>query len=325
MATKKKPTIELIRRYLKKYNPLNLGGASIILINEHNHLNYRVEKDKKIYCLRIINPESYREGEWLRIPEEYTILKHLEPSGLGPKAYYVDPERFSLPLMFQEFVSGATCFKNLGALSEKHLVATAEAIALLNSQKITPEQFPFREGFTRYSYLTSVKTWRERMSFIKKHIQEDALDWAVKIEGVVRRVEKKLESFEPLLEKAPRSFNFDGAHVGNTYWKDGKVIFLDWQKVSYGDPAFTLARFLTSIEKTGEVPDEVKEIMLKTYLREREVPGFTGLLNQRLFERQVADLVWVVWHYVNEKRTGLLEEATSVVARYERVKNLLSQ
>lgn len=95
----KKPTIQKIQEYLKKYNPLNLSRASISLINEHNHLHYRVEKDGKSYCLRMISPESYRRGEWMGMAEEYVILKHLEGTGLGPKPYFIDPERFALPLM----------------------------------------------------------------------------------------------------------------------------------------------------------------------------------------------------------------------------------
>lgn len=325
---KRKPTIGQIEEYLKKYNPLDLGGAKVELFNEHNHLHYRVEEGGRVYCLRMINPESYRAGEWLTIPEEYTILKLLENSWLAPLARYVDPERFVLPLMIQDFVSDATCFNDLDVLSEKHLIAAAEAIALLNAQPINPDNFPFREGFTRYSYLTSVRTWRERLAFIKRNTREEVLDWAVKIESIVNQAEKILERFEPLLAKAPWSFNFDGAHLGNTYWswKDGKVIFLDWQKASFGDPAFTLARFLTSgVGKDGEVFLRDKKIMIEAYLRKREVPGFVGLLNQRLFERQVADLVWVFWHYVHYLKAEPIEEATSVAPRYERVKRLLEE
>lgn len=317
---KKKPTIEQIQEYLSKYNPLDLSGASVSLISEHNHLHYRLEKDDKVYCLRMINPETYRAGEWLQIPEEYTLLKYLENSGLGPKSYFVEPERFVLPLMIQEFVSDAVCFNDLKPLSQEHLVATAQAIALLNSQDIAPEKFPFRD--TRYSYLTSVKTWRERLSVIKKSEQKDVLDWAERIEKVVDRAEKILEKFEPLLEKASPVFNFDGAHCGNTYWKDNKVIFLDWQKVSYGDPAFTLARFLTSVRERGEISSSDKETMVQAYLEQREVPNFAQLVDQRLFERQVADLVWVLWNYIKEKRSEPVEQATSVAPRYEAVKLL---
>ncbi len=331
---KQKPTIEKIEEYLKKYNPLDLSEAKVDLFNAHNHIHYRVEKGGRVCCLRIINPESYRADEWLTIPDEYTLLRLLGHSGLAPRALFVDPERLGMPFMIQEFVADAVCFKDLGVLQENHLIAAAEAIAEINSQKITPEIFPFREKFTRYSYLTSIRTWREQLDIIMKNDQFvrgyelEVSAWAKKIEDVVNQAEKRLKGFEPLLEKASWCFNFDGAHIGNTYSRSKKVIFLDWQKASFGDPAFTLARFLTSIELTGEVVDEVKNIMLQAYLKKREVPGFVGLLKQRLFERQVADLVWVVWNYVKERKaaSGLtLEKATSVQARYERVEKMLRE
>ena len=272
----------------------------------------------------MINPESYRQGEWVNIPEEYVILKYLEKTGLGPRSYFVDPERFVFPLMIQEFIEAA-CFNDLKPLSEEHLAAAAKAIALLNSQGITPENFPFRKGYTRYSYLTSVKTWQKRLKEIKKSEQPDVLEWAQKIEKVIDGAKKILEKFEPLLEKAPFSFNFDGAHCGNTYWKNNKVIFLDWKKVSYGDPAFTLARFLTSVDKTGEVSSANKELMVQTYLKRREVPNFAQLVDQRLFERQTADLVWVLWNYVKENKIEPVEQTINIFPRYKRVKKLLEE
>ena len=319
----KKPAIEQIQEYLKKYNPLGMSGAVVTLVNQHNHLIYRLEKDGEIYCLRMINPESYRAGEWLHIAEEYTILKYLENTGLAPKAFYCDPERFSPALMIQEFIADATCFRELKPLSEKYLVGATEAIVLLNSCDITPEKFPFREGHTRYSYLTSVGTWCRRLADMKKSENKDVLRWAVQVEDVVSRAEQVLEKFEVLLQKAPFSLNFDGAHCGNTYWRDEKVIFLDWQKVSYGDPAFTLARFLTDTGESGAINQSDKEIMVKTYLERREIPNFAQLVDQRLFERQVADFIWVIWDYVRRKDTQPVEQATSVVKRYELVEQLL--
>ena len=321
---KKKPTIGQIQEYLKKYNPLNLSGALIKLISEHNHLHYRLEKDDKVFCLRMINPESYRRGEWIDMPEEHVVLKYLEGTGLGPKSYFVDAERFVIPLMIQEFITDAVCFNDLKPLSKEHLITTAQAIARLNEQDITPERFPFRKGFTRYSYLTSIKTWQERLAIIKKAKQKDVLEWADKIGKVVDRAAKILKGFEPLLQKTSPAFNFDGAHCGNTYWKNNQVIFLDWQKVSYGDPCFTLARFLTSVGKSGKVYSSDKELMIETYQTyfvKKANPDFPQLVDQRLFERSVADLVWVLWRYVKRGKT----EPIDMTPRYRNVEMLLEQ
>ncbi|GEM_PF-2944538 len=339
----KKPTIAEIREYLEEFNPLGLKGASIDLISVHNHLHYRLGKAGKIYCLRMVNPESHRAGEWLTIPEEYVVLHHLKFIGLGPIPYFVDPERFRLPLFIQEFVSGVICFNDLKPLNKEHLKATAEAIALLNSRNIDPIRFPFRKGFTRYSYLTSLKTWEERLKTIKEIIswnkESDVLEWVSKLEEIVNRAKPILEGFEPLLRETGSLFNFDGAHCGNTYWreKSGRVVFLDWQKVSYGDPSFTLARFLTSAGKDGEIPTGAKELMVESYIQTphfrqiaddhcRKLKGhFRKLVDQRLFERQIADLIWVVWHYVEKGGSEAVEGATSVSVRYARVLKLLEQ
>ncbi len=334
----KKPTIEEIRKYLNEYDPLGLRGASIDLIGAHNHIIYRLARAGKSFCLRMINPESYRAGEWLTIPEEFTILHYLKLTGLGPIPYFVDPERFRLPLTIQEFVSEITYFNNLKPFNEEHLKAAAKAIALLNSLNIDPIRFPFRKGFTRYSYLTSLETWRERLAIIKKSEQKDILEWVDKLKEVVKQAKPILEGFEPLLRESGSLFNFDGAHCGNTFLreKSGKVVFLDWQKVSYGDPSFTLARFLTSIGKKGEIPDGAKELMIEAYTQTaayhnllnshpKLAVNFEKLVDQRLFERQIADLIWVVWDYTKQVKTEPVEEATSVVARYQRVIEMLRQ
>lgn len=320
-----RPTTHQIKQYFNKYNPRNLAGATVELVNAHNHLIYRAQKNGKVYCLRMINPESWRAGQWLSAAEEYTILKYLENSGLGPNAYFVDPERFVIPLMIQEFIDDAVCYKNLKPLSEKYLIAAAQAIALLNSQNITPENFPFREGYTRYSYLTSIKTWQRRLEEIKAAGRKDLLEWTEKIRKVTQKAKRILEKFEPRLAKAPFCFNFDGAHCGNTYWKNDKVIFLDWQKVSYGDPAFTLARFLTSVSETGEVASADKNLMIAAYLEKCGAPDFARLVDQRLFERQTADLIWVLWQYVKEGKAEAAEKETTVATRLRRVEELLKE
>ncbi|GEM_PF-5902301 len=41
---KQKPTIQQIQEYLNRYNPLGLAGALVELINQHNHLIYKIKK-----------------------------------------------------------------------------------------------------------------------------------------------------------------------------------------------------------------------------------------------------------------------------------------
>lgn len=317
----KKPTVGEIKKYLKQYNPLDLGGAAVELVSDHNHLHYKLTKGDQTYCLRMANPESYRAGEWLTMAEEFVILKHLESIRLAPRPFYVDMENFVLPLIIQEFVTDIVCFNDL-SLTETHLTAAAQAVAQLNTQNITPANFPFR--FTRCSYDSAVKKWQARLNVIKKAKQKGVLNWARKVEQITKKAAVKLKGFDDLLQRSAFTFNFDGAHYGNTYWKDDRIVFLDWQKVSWGDPAFTLARFLSAVRADDKQDfDVVKPVMLRAYLAANKVPDFEKLVDQRLFEREISDLVWVLWHYVESGKKGRVEDKTGIEKRYRRAQALL--
>jgi len=323
----KKPTIAQLKKYLRKYNPLNLSGASFKLVSAHNHIHYRLKKNEKTYCLRMINPENYRHKEWITMDEEFAILKALESTHLSPKPYYVDLKKFDIPLIIQEFISPIKCFNRIEMPSKEQLQGVAKAIALLNTQDITPSNFPFLEKYTHYTYSSSFIKWQKRLFSIEQSNQKDVLNWIRKIEKITSKAKTILEKSESLLEETDYVFSFDAAHGGNTYWikKENKVVFLDWQKVSYGDPSFTLARFLVAMgkKKGQEVSKVNKTIMLEAYLKQRNVPNFEKLLNARIFERQVSDLVWVLWHYVKSKKRKSVEKATSIVVRYEMIRKKL--
>lgn len=319
----KKPTIEEIQKYINIHDPLELKGVQVRIVSKHNHLIYRLEKDGRVYALRMINPESYRAREWISMVEEYKLLKALEPTGLGPKVFLVD-EEFSPPFLIQELVE-ATCFNDLKPFSEEHLRSTAYAIAELNSQAITPERFPFMNQYREKGYQKRELVWYFRLlETLRRTMTKDVLRWVVNIYPIVKQTANILSGFEKLLPKK-WSFHFDGAHCGNTYWRDGKVIFLDWQSISYrNDPTFTLVRFATSAGPAkGIVPESLLKTLIDVYLEARPIPNFVEMARARLFERQVSDLVWVLWDYSRRGDKRPVEEATSVVSRYNAVKKML--
>ena len=330
----KKPTIEEIQKYLDTYNPFGLAHATISQVREHNHLIYRVSRYDKDFCLRMINPESYRRREWISMSDEYILLKRLEPSGLGPRAHFADTRRFAIPLIIEEFVTRVDAFSALKPLQEEHIIAAAKAIALLNSRDISPANFPFRRGKARRrdSYGRSVWVWRYRLLYAlaRSRFEKDVSVWFWILMDAVNRAGKILKRYEPLLRGVRPSFHFDGAHCGNTYRRraDGRVMFLDWESVSWRqDPAFTAARFLVSTATAGQkIPQEYKEAFISTYLAERPIPRFAEFLEIRLFEREVADLVWVLWNYVRQGVAGRsVSRATGIEKRYQAVLQLLGQ
>lgn len=318
----KKPTADDIRHYLARRNPLGLRGATVEEVPAQHHLIYRVAKDGRVYAFRMVNPASYRRGEWISMREEDAILRAIKVSGLGPRPYFLD-ERHEPPLLIQEFVE-ATCFNALKPLSREHLVGAAEAIAELNGLPITAEKMPFLANYARRGYRGSFPSWCFRLAdAFRRAPRCDVARWAFRILPIAVRVGRMLSVEEWRLPET-YSFHFDGAHTGNTYWRDGRVVFLDWQKISLrNDPSFTLVRFMTSVESAGDVSPEVWDTLINAYCSVRYVPDFADLACLRLLERETADLVWVLWDHARRGDPRPVEEGTSVAKRYRTVRSLV--
>ena len=133
------------------------------------------------------------------------------------------------------------------------------------------------------------------------------------------------------------SFHFDGAHCGNVCWSEGRVLFLDWEKVSYRDDyTFTLVRFATSIdEEKGEISELMMDSLIDYYLSvcPDTLPHFRELAWARLLERQFSDLVWVAYIYAKKikdaRKRGLtakvlpVSAVANIATRYRHLKSLL--
>ena len=314
----KKTTVDDIRHYLARRNPLGLRGAAVAELSASNHLIYRVAKDGRVFALRMVNPESYRRREWIAIHEEFAILRAIKGSGLGPQAHFLDEEH-EPPLIIQEFVE-AECFNVLKPLAREHLVGAARAIAGLNGLVITPAQLPFLSKYARRGYRGSFASWCFRLADALRRLpRRDVARWTLRILPIAVRVGRML-SREELRLPEDFSLHFDGAHTGNTYWRDGWVMFLDWQKVSWrNDPSFTLVRFMTSVGLAGDVSPAVWDTLIIAYCEVRYVPDFADLARVRLLERQTADLVWVLWDHARRRDPRPVEEWASAVERYRRV------
>lgn len=321
----RKPSLTEIERYLRGNH--HFGYVNVSPISERNHLIYRLENklDGRVYALRMINPESYRHGEWITMAEEYEILNDLASTGLGPKVYAVD-NQFSPPFIIQEFIEGQ-CFNDLKPLSEEYLVAAAQAIAELNYQHISPERFSFMEKYVERAFQKTGRGWLYRLAdSVRRARRSDVLKWVLWIMPLALRARRIISSYKPLFLSAPWTFHFDGAHCGNTYWYQDRVIFLDWQKVSWrNDPSFTLVRFAISTGAKGEVPDSVMGVLVRAYLEVNDILDFWTMARVRLLERQVSDLVWVLWDSTRRKDLRPVEEGTSIVPRYVEVRRLLYQ
>ncbi len=129
------------------------------------------------------------------------------------------------------------------------------------------------------------------------------------------------ERLQRVLKKDGPVFVFKSAHIGHCLRVGGGFRFLNWEKNAFGDPSFSLAVFLASIQKHPDFP-QIKERMIAEYLKEKPVSEFSELVDQRLKEREVSNLLWVLWAYAKKEDARPVED-TGVEWRFEQTRNIL--
>jgi len=322
---RKPPSVPEIKAWLKENNPLGLFGGDFSVSDIDpkpwsGHFNFLVAVGEKKLVLRFKGPEWGDPASG--IVDEYEILKAVEKYAVGPRAYFLAENFFGEPAMIEEYLDGM--FMNAASPDEqRELVAElARFIAKINSMKL-PEEI-LRRQEKLFSYERHKRSWAERLEIAKKN--PGAKAWAERIEReIIPKAEKMLDEFEHLLEKTLKDsgpvFVFKSAHVGHCLKTENGFRFLNWEKNGFGDPSFSLAVFLASVQKHPRF-SEIKKRMVEEYLKERPVPEFAELIEQRLKEREISNLTWVLWAYANKKDTRPIKD-TGVQERFERASELL--
>ena len=320
------PPISEIEKWLREENPLGLFNDPIFSIKDidskswSGHFNYLVKIGKSKFVLRFKGPEW---GEPTKgIMDEFKILKGLEKYRVAPKIYYLSKNFFGEPMLLEEYLVG----KNFYGLSVDGQTSfsskIAKYVARLNRIPLDKGIFPFRESLTNYR--VHKKEWRDKLKIILNDPR--IKKWGRKIEVLLPQAEKMLDSFEPrlkrVLKKSGPAFIFISSHAGHCIKTKLGPRFLNWEQVSYGDPSYTLAVFLASVSRRAYF-GEVKEQMVRTYLKKNPIPEFKELVEQRLKEREVSNLLWVLWAYMERTDARPVELGTSVSERFERVNRML--
>src|SRR3989344_9648979 len=319
------PTLDEIQAYFRNNKGLSFGEANISLVGGVNHLTFRADDGGCSYALRTLNP-IYRSYEWLTMEQEFELLRWLRDTELAPYPRYLC-KGFRQPILVQDWVE-ATCLKAIKPLREEHLVGVARAIAKLNRHRMYDDKPEFIPK-VRVSFWMDAWRWRRRLcSAWLRRPYPDVFKWVEKIWGLVQPVRNRLAQYDNLFKwSGPYYFHFDGAHIGNTYWQEpGKVVFLDWQKVSLrNDPTFTLVRFMTSAgEEPGVVSEKMFNTLVEAYLSVNKVRDFYQIAFARLLERLMSDLVWVLWDYTRSSKSSRLAEAVpSLQGRYDEMRRIL--
>lgn len=316
------PSIKEIRRWLAKANPLNLfaNKFSIEDIDPKEwsgHFNYLVKTPKKKFVLRFKGPEW---GKTNGVIDEYKILKKIEEYEVGPKVYFLTENFFGEPMILEEYLEGKLLADLPTNEQRKCFPEVAKFIYKINSIPFDKDSFPFQEPVT--SYTKSKKAWKTRIEFIldckeTKTCGQELLAFFPGIESILNKFEDRLQR---VLKQVGNSFVFESAHLGHCLKTPAGFCFFNWEQVSFGDPSYTLAVFLTSLHERSDF-EEIKKTMIETYLKQKFIPEFTELVEQRITERHISNIIYSV--YMNVKRnTKVIPDWREKV---ERIKEIVKQ
>ncbi|PIR45168.1 MAG: hypothetical protein COV10_00630 [Candidatus Vogelbacteria bacterium CG10_big_fil_rev_8_21_14_0_10_51_16] len=287
-----------------------LGGKS------SNHLNFLLQTEGKKYVCRVSDPTGFNAENLTSITDEYTILKLVEPFGVGPAVHSVDPEGFSVPVLIEEFLEGEA----LKIVTFEKLSAVLRLMKKVENISLTEDQFPFRYSYR--SYAASIHGWNRRLEDAKKLLPENDF-WDTTLAAfkeVIHKASLVLAEHESSLEAQEPVFIYNDIHGENIIWSDTKEepIFIDWQKVSRGDPAFMPAVFALAFESDGEFSREkLFSWVIKEYGTDQR------LFHLRILEREVANMLWVVWAALKQKKEVPFKQVEEY-DRYVRTRELVN-
>lgn len=316
--------VKKIKKYFLIYRPLGkkVKLNSLKYLGGGNHFNFLAKTNNGDFVLRISKPEALGAGALFDIPDEFTLLKLIEKYGVSPKAVAIDLENFEFPMLIEKFISGKK-YSSYKKLNEKQIKEAIKLMTKVSRINLSPEIFPFR--FSYKTYETNIKSWDRRLDEIKnlgakyKNVSEITKEFS----AIISRASKILLKNKSVLAKAKPSFIYNDAHLGNTLWLGKKAIFIDWQKVSLGDPTFMPAVFALAIEKKVPWPREQFFLWFTAeYGKSAKIKNFEKLFNLRILEREVANMLWVVWAKLKQKEK-LSFKRIEQYDRFQRTKNFI--
>ncbi|MBU4224052.1 phosphotransferase [Patescibacteria group bacterium] len=317
----KAPKIKEIIEYIKIVQPLGIKEdfkiTDIDPKDPSGHWNFLIQHKDKKYVFRVIGNET--PAQCNEIEKEYKMLKYVKPHGVAPEPYYFDKSGFIKPVLFEEYLEGKPFSDYSPDEQKKYFPEVVKLIAKINKIPIAEEIKPYLDNKSDYS--VNIEKWHNKLNDISKDSRCDNL--RKKIEELLPMAEKVLhEKYQPILDKAPRVFVFESAHIGHCFVVKEILRFINWEEVAFGDPSFSLSVFLASIENRPDF-EEIKLQMTREYLKLNPIENFEKLVEGRLFERAVSNTIWVLWAYILRKDLRCPEEATSAKLRLEKLKKLI--
>ena len=295
----KKQSVGPIKKYLEGIRPLGNKAKikNIDFLGGGNHYNYKVVSSNGNFVVRTSRPDSLGAGALYDIPDEYTLLKLIEKYKVAPKAASIDLENFSTPLLIEEYITG-TAYDSFKKINKQKIQAVIDLMLKVSTISLTQTDFPFRFSYNNYN--TNIKAWKERLKEIKINGGNIKLvnDFIKETNKIIKKAEKILLTNQPLLDKTKKAFIYNDVHAGNIFWmpKTKKAIFIDWQKVSMGDPTFMLAVFALAFEDIANIKRDVFfSQIIEMYEKRSKIKNIKKLFELRILEREVSNMIWHVW------------------------------
>lgn len=343
------PTVEELKEYLIEGNPLGWEWRpdTVGAINNdptRNHWSFVVQAcDHREVAfpvvLRFINPQGKAPKErWLTLSQEHNLLRYLQNwTDIAPRVYGIDRHGFRLPVLFQELVPGISlgALERAGKLEVRHVESVANRIATLAIQTVPRWKFPVLWWDTDRGYRRHFVKWRIRIREINTAGRSRQRGDLVTVAGLLKesvsdaiRVLKKCNAEVRQLDPA---LIIRSAHKGNILWDEqwSQCRLVDVEAVSWGDPLYTLVRFLVSLKRGEgfEIPPKFVEAAQETFLRVhfRPIPHFEQLFLARLVERELSDAVWVAREHAQHGGDELVDVATNVATRLAHLREILQR
>ncbi|MBP9782360.1 MAG: aminoglycoside phosphotransferase family protein [Candidatus Pacebacteria bacterium] len=266
---------------LRHVSLLDGGGSS-------SHDNYLIEADIGKYVLRIVKESGALNHTHLE--SEYKILQLLKEYDVAPRAIAFDTDIFGKPVLLESYVEGDVASSRV--FPEEYISVCLELLGKVSSVSITENDFSF--VFRYPSYEVSFPVWKERIDVVRN--VSPVL--AERLDSIAETAKIILIKNDALLKDIPQTFIYNDVHPGNIIFQtsEDKAVFIDWQKVSLGDPMFMVVLFGERFASIfGMEKEKFRNKVQELWKQRVTIPHMDTLYAARAYERAVSDLVWIAW------------------------------
>ena len=312
------PLTKNVKKFASTLKLFSDNPIAIKYLGGHNHHNYLIKNTNNSYLFRL-QSKNPTTSHLLDVESEFSLLRLLAKYQVAPKPiYYGNDYYYQQKYLIEEVIEGIT-LNSLRRLNAKHLDALLDAIFKIETIKISPQLLKF--CFRYDSYQPAIRNWQKRLAEIKSAGRPKKIITALLAEFIplIQAGSKTLKKYESRLAVSKIKFIYCDIHGGNSLWNDETktIRFIDWQKVGYGDPAFMpvliLLRFLSN-HRPGYVKKFGQKIITK-YQKHSKINNFSTLFWLRYLEREISDMIWVVWSKVKNHENLDIKNPT----QYERI------